>query len=291
MKYAWIQRYRQRYPVQAMCTLLEVSPAGYYGWLRHTPSPRDQRREQLTQAIVRSHQRSYQVYGYRKVHQDLVQDYQIDCCRETVRRIMRAQYLRSKVKSRFVRTTDSRHDYQVAANILGGAFQVPQPDQVWVADITYIGTDNGWLYLAAIMDLFGRRIVGWSMSKHIDTKLVQDALGMALLHRGKIKGLMHHSDQGVQYCSDMYQAELVRHGITCSMSRKGNCWDNACMESFFGSLKSEWIRGRRYATREEAEKDVFFYIEMFYNTQRRHESLGYITPVEYEARYEKDHVA
>jgi len=291
VKYAWIKRYRYRYSVKIMCKMLEVSPAGYYGWLHHVPSNRDRWREKLAEVIVKSFERSYQIYGYRKVHQDLIQEYKVTCCKETVRRIMRAHFLRSKIKRGFIRTTDSTHEYKVADNILAGQFEVDRPDKVWVADITYIRTASGWLYLSAIMDLYGRRIVGWSMSNRIDTKLVKDALGMALLHRGKRTDLMHHSDQGSQYCSDMYQKDLEKNGITCSMSRKGNCWDNACMESFFGSLKSEWIADQRYASRKEAEKSIFFYIEMFYNRKRRHESLGYVTPVEYEAQYEKDHVA
>jgi transposase InsO family protein len=274
-----------------MCKILEVSPAGYYGWQRHTPSSRDKRREELTDLIVRSFERSYRIYGYRKVHQDLVQDFKVYCCKETVRKIMRANFLRSKVRKKFIRTTDSDHDYPTAGNILNGKFTVDKPDTVWVADITYIRTGSGWLYLSAIMDLYGRRIVGWSMSDRIDTKLVRDALGMALLQRGKIQELLHHSDQGSQYCSYLYQKELERNGIVCSMSRRGNCWDNACMESFFGSLKSEWIGDTRYASREEAKINIFTYIEMFYNRQRRHASLGYVTPVEFEEQYEKDHVA
>ncbi len=291
MKYAWIRRYERRYPVRLLCRLLAVSRSGYYGWQHRVPSAREEWRAELTEAIRHCHARSHRIYGHRKIHKDLVQEYRLQCCRETVRRIMRSQHLRSRVKRPFVRTTDSRHDYQVAANILKGAFEVDRPDRVWVADITYIRTDSGWLYLAGVMDLYGRRIVGWSMSKSIDATLVRDALGMALVHRGKITGLLHHSDRGSQYCSDMYQETLSAHGIQCSMSRRGNCWDNACMESFFGSLKSEWTTGKRYATREEAKKDIFMYIEMFYNRQRRHASLDYVTPVEYEARYEKDHVA
>jgi len=291
VKYAWMKRFSSRWPVRRMCRALHVSSSGYYGWLRRVPSKRAQWRKHLRELIQESHERSHKVYGYRKIHKDLIEDYKVDCCKETVRRIMRAHFWRSTVRKRFVRTTDSTHEYAVADNILGGDFSVDRPDQVWVADITYIGTDSGWLYLAAIMDLYGRRIVGWSMSSRIDAKLVSNALGMALVHRGTIRELVHHSDQGSQYCSDMYQDELKQHGITCSMSRRGNCWDNACMESFFGSLKTEWICDRKYATREEAGKDIFFYIEVFYNRQRRHASLGYVTPVEYEARYEQDHVA
>ena len=291
MKYAWIKRYSQRYPIDQMCEILQVSPSGYYAWVQHTPSKRDAWRVRIARAARDSHERSHRIYGYRKVHQDLVQEHKLECCRETVRRVMRAQHLRSRVKHRYIRTTDSDHAYACAENILDRDFTVDRPNKVWVADITYLKTDEGWLYLGAVMDLCGRRIIGWSMSNRITTQLVRDAIGMAIQHRGLHKDLLHHSDRGSQYCSDLYRQFLKDHGIECSMSRTGNCWDNACMESFFGSLKTEWTADRRYRTREEAKKDVFMYIEIFYNIQRRHASLDYVTPVEYEARYEKDHVA
>jgi putative transposase len=291
VKYKWIDRYKLRYPVDLMCRILEVSPSGYYSQLHRPKSNRAQWREKVADAVKFSHERSYRIYGYRKVHEDLAQEMKIECCKETVRRTMRACGLRSKMKRKWIRTTHSDHPYQVAANVLDGNFMVDQPNRVWVTDITYIPTGEGWLYLAGVMDLFGRRIVGWSMSPRIDTQLVSDALGMALKQRGMGKDLLHHSDRGSQYCSDMYQRILRRHGITCSMSRKGNCWDNACIESFFGSLKSEWVPGKRYETREEAKKDIFMYIEMFYNRQRRHATLGYVSPVEYETRHVENNVA
>ena len=157
--------------------------------------------------------------------------------------------------------------------------------------VRHIWTEEGWLYLAAVLDLFGRRAVGWSMSERIDARLVSDAFRMAVTHRGVGKELLHHSDRGSQYCSDMYQGLLKSYGIKCSMSRKSNCWDNACMESFFGSLKTEWTEGKRYKTRDEAKKDIFMYIELFYNRQRRHATLGYLSPVEYEDKYREHCVA
>lgn len=289
MKYAWIKDCKEGYTVSLMCKVLKVSTSGYYDWSKRKPGKRQQRRGILTDAVKASHRGSYEIYGYRKVHEDLVQEHKLDCCKETVRKIMKENGLKSRVKSRFVRTTDSDHEFKCAENILDREFAIYCPDKVWMADITYVSTKEGWLYLSSIMDLYGRRIVGWAMSDRIDTNLVSDALGMAFMHRGKISDLLHHSDRGSQYCSDMYQEVLQRNGITCSMSRKGDCWDNACMESFFGSLKTEWIGDKKYETRAEAQKDIFFYIEMFYNTQRRHASLGYVSPAEYEALYAKEH--
>jgi putative transposase len=276
-----------------MCRALRVSPSGYYGWLYHQPSARDRKRQIMTFAVKISHQRSHGIYGHRKIHEDLVQEHNIDCCVETVRRIMRDNGIRSRVKHKYVVTTNSNHDFKVADNILDGQFAVDQPDKVWTADITYIPTREGWLYLAAVEDLFNREIVGWATSENIDAFLVSEALRVALLRRsiGSESDILHHSDQGSQYCSDMYQELLTNNEITCSMSRKGNCWDNACMESFFGKLKNEWTKEKQYMTREEAKNDIFKYIEMFYNRQRRHEALGYVTPVEFRERYEKDHAA
>ena len=184
MKYQWIDRYKLRYPIDLMCRILGVSTSGYYGRINRPVSRRDLRRQKMTEAIKFSHERSYRIYGYRKVHEDLVQEMKIECCRETVRCIMRAHGLRSRIKRKWIRTTHSDHEYQVAGNVLDGNFRVDRPDRVWVTDITYIRTGEGWLYLAGVMDLFGRRIVGWSMSSRIDTQLVSDALRMALLQRG-----------------------------------------------------------------------------------------------------------
>ena len=210
------------------------------------------------------------------------------CCQETVRRIMGELGLHSWVRRKFVVTTDSDHNEPIAANILNRDFTAERPNQKWVADITYIATKEGWLYLAAVMDLYSRRIVGWSMSDQIDTALVASAMNMAIFHRRPIDDLMHHSDRGVQYASGDYQQKLKDLNIVCSMSRKGNCWDNAAMESFFGSLKTEWVYGKFYKNREIAKNDLFNYIEVFYNRQRRHASLGNVNPAAFEKRYEAD---
>lgn len=290
MKYAWIKNHRHEYSIRRMCRVLQVSRSGYYDWLKRKPSRLSLWRQELVRKITYFYNRSRKIYGYRKVHMDIIRETELRCCSETVRRQMRAHNMRSKVKRGFVCTTDSGHECGFAENILDGNFDISAPDRVWVADITYIRTKEGWLYLSTVMDLFGRRIVGWSMSSRRDAELVRNALEMALMQRGKPGGLMHHSDRGIQYCSEMYQDQLSRYGIICSMSRKGNCWDNACMESFYGSLKSEWIGENIYETREKAEKSTFIYIEMFYNRERRHASLDYMTPLEYERQYEENHV-
>jgi len=270
-----------------MCRVLEVSASGYYDRLNRKPSTQQQRRDKIARAASEYHFQSHQIYGYRKVWQDLYAA-GINCCEETVRRIMSELGLHSRVKRKFVVTTDSEHNEPIAANVLGREFNAEKPNQKWVADITYIATQEGWLYLAAVMDLYSRRIVGWSMSERIDTALVQSALDMAIFQRRPGAGLMHHSDRGVQYASGNYQLKLKDLDIVCSMSRKGDCWDNAAMESFFGSLKTEWVYGKKYESREIAKNDLFNYIEVFYNRKRRHASLGYVTPIAFEQRYEAD---
>ena len=287
MKYAWIKRNCQEFPVAIMCQVLDVSRSGYYDWHIRKPSDQQKRRDYLTQVAAKSFFDSHRIYGYRKVYEDLRED-NVTCCPETVRRVMRQTGLCSRVKRKFVVTTDSNHASPIAENILDRNFTATRPNQKWVADITYIPTDEGWLYLAGVMDLFGRRIVGWAMSSHIDAALVVSALNMAIVHRRPGAGLLHHSDRGSQYASDALQDLLDDHKILCSMSGKGDCWDNACMESFFGSLKTEWIYGKKYKTREEAKKDVFKYIEVFYNNKRRHAALGYLSPAEYEKLYMKN---
>ncbi len=281
MKYAWVREHDKEFAVSIMCDVLRISTSGYYGWLEHKPSMQRQRREHIAQAAVRFYFESERIYGYRKIYEDLRQA-NIDCCRETVRRIMRGIGLYSRVKRKFVHTTDSAHDMAVADNLLDRNFTAVSVNQKWAADITYISTDQGWLYLAAVMDLYSRRIVGWSMREHIDSELVTNALRMAIQNRKPQAGLLHHSDRGSQYACDDFRDLLEDNGIVCSMSRKGDCWDNACMESFFGSLKTEWVRDKKYLTFEEAKKDVFKYVEIFYNRRRRHASLGYLSPAAYE---------
>jgi putative transposase len=263
MKYAWIKKHNREFAVLNMCDVLQISTSGYYGWLEHKPSMQRQRRGHIAQAA------------------DLRQA-NIDCCRETVRRIMNQMGLFSRVKRKFVHTTDSDHGMAVAENLLDRDFTAAVVNKKWVADITYIPTEQGWLYLAAVMDLYSRRIIGWAMSEHIDSDLVTSALQMAISQRKPQAGLLHHSDRGSQYASDNFQDLLADNGIVCSMSRKGNCWDNACMESFFGSLKAEWVRDKKYSSFTEAKKDIFKYVEIFYNRRRRHASLGYLSPAAYE---------
>ena len=285
MRYAWIHEHQADYPVQGMCRVLEVSDSGYYDWRDRPPSDRRQRHQQIAQAAARAHVKNHRVYGYRKVYEELQAD-GVPCCEDTVRQVMRENGLRSKIKRKFVITTDSDHAEPVADNILNRDFSAERPNEKWVADITYIATAEGWLYLAAVMDLFSRRIVGWATSETIDSALTTSALKMAIEQRGPDAGLIHHSDRGVQYASGDYQDILKECKMTCSMSRKGNCWDNAVMENFFGSVKCEWVENQVFATRQAAKESLFKYIEVFYNRQRRHASLGYVSPAAYEEQYE-----
>lgn len=268
-----------------MCRALKVSTSGLYAWRSRKPSPRSILRDRIARAVAESHADSHQIYGYRRVHDDVVEDHEIPCCKETVRLVMADLGLRGKYKKRFVRTTDSDHDKPVAANLLERDFTAAGPNKKWLADITYIATREGWLYLATVLDVFSRRIVGWSMSARIDAALVCDAVKMAVGMRCPGKGLIHHSDRGSQYASESMEELFELHGIVVSMSRKGDPWDNAMQESFFGTLKTEWADGV-YESRDEARKELFKYIELFYNPRRRHSSLGNISPVEYERRWE-----
>jgi putative transposase len=281
VRYAWIKGHDKEYAVAEMCRILQVSASGYYDSLVRKHCLRRQRRRNISDAAARFYFESKRIYGYRKVHEDLL-ECSIVCCRETVRRIMRDMGLYSRVKRKFVLTTDSEHNMAVADNLLNRDFAATEPNLKWAGDITYIPTCQGWLYLACVMDLFSRKIVGWSMRQRIDSDLVMSALRMAVEQRKPDAGLLCHSDRGSQYASDSYQDLLDGNGIICSMSRKGNCWDNACMESFFGSLKTEWLDGKKYQTHQEAKNNLFEYIEMFYNRKRRHAALGYLSPADYE---------
>jgi putative transposase len=274
--------------VVVLCEVLEVSPSGYYAWLHRKPAVDKNRTQQMLQAVTVSYLQSDRIYGYRKVYKDL-QALSITGCRETVRRVMKRLGYSAQIKPKYIVTTDSDHSFAVADNMLDRDFSATAPNQKWVADITYIPTQEGWLFLAAVLDLFSRRIVGWAMSQWINEALVSSALQMAIRHRRPGPGLLHHSDRGSQYASDGYQDILGQVGMVCSMSRKGNCWDNAVMERFFGSLKREWVKDKIYPTREDAKKDLFKYIEWFYNVQRRHATLDYQTPAAVEERYRKEH--
>jgi putative transposase len=277
-----MENHSQQFPVDLMCEVLRVSRSGYYAWRQRAPSPQADRRVQLTQQIQKAHQASRQRYGSPRVHAEL-QAQGTSCSKNTVAKLMRQGGIRSKMQRRFVvRTTDGRHGHPVAENRLNQQFERSLPNQAWVADMTYIQTTEGWLYLAAVLDICSRKIVGWATADHLRAELPATALRMALTHRDSPKGLLHHSDRGVQYACDDYQQLLRAHGITPSMSRTGNCYDNAMMESFFGTLKTELTHHETYSTREEARESLFEYIEVFYNRQRRHSALDYRSPNEYE---------
>jgi putative transposase len=282
MKYQFIADYQAEFEITVMCRVLGVSRSGYYAWCQRPVSPRKMADDLLLEQIKQTHQHSRQTYGSPRVHAELVAQ-GLRCGRNRVARLMRLYGLSATQKRHFkVKTTDSDHNQPVAPNLLAQAFEAQQPDQKWLADITFILTAEGWLYLAVVLDLYSRRIVGWAMSDSLGRQLVITALQMALLARQPPPGLLHHSDRGSQYASDDYQAVLTQYQLRCSMSRTGNCYDNAPMESFFGTLKTELIHRRHYATRAEARTDIFEFIEVFYNRFRRHSALGYLSPANYE---------
>ena len=283
MKYGFVRENHQRWPVGVMCRVLKVSRSGYYGWRKRPASRRQQRHEALVAKIRIAHQENRQLYGSPRIHRALLIDGEL-VSRNTVAKLMREAKIRAKQRRRFVpRTTDSTHQKPVAGNILDRDFTASEPDRKWAADITYVPTDQGWLYVAAVLDVYSRKIVGWSMADHMESELVIDALRMALHHRRPDEGLLHHSDRGVQYASDDYQHLLASQDITVSMSGRGDCWDNAMMESLWATLKTELIHLQSYATRGEARQSIFEYIEVFYNRKRLHSSLGYVSPESFEA--------
>ena len=259
-----------------------MSRSGFYDWLDRPESQRCRRHRQLTAKIRQVHIESKSIYGSPRIHGELVDQGEI-VGRNTVAHLMRKNNIQSKVHKRFVITTDSRHTKKSASNILNGEFTVARPRQKWVSDVTFIPTRKGWLFLAAILDLCSRRIVGWSMGNKNNAELVENALRMAVRQSGKVKGIVLHSDQGSQYTSASYQHLLESLGMVCSMSRKGNCWDNAPMESFFHSLKTEWVNFEDYRTRSEARSSIFSYIELFYNRKRRHSALNNKSPLVFES--------
>jgi transposase InsO family protein len=261
--------------------MLGVSRAGYYRWLSRSESIRKIENRLLLFEIRAAHRASRGSYGSPRVHSEL-SDRGVLCGKNRVARLMRVNNIRAKQRRKFKATTDSKHSLPVAENVLGRNFEAKRPNEKWVTDITYIPTKEGWLYLAVIIDLYSRLIVGWGMGERLAQVLVMDALKMALLRRNPSRGLLHHSDRGSQYAGDDYQNILAERGIICSMSRKGDCYDNAVAESFFHTLKTELVRHRSYETRSQAKADLFEYMEVFYNRKRRHSSLGYKSPAEYE---------
>jgi putative transposase len=283
MKYRFIADHSPEFPVTRMCRVLTVSTSGYYAWRERPQSQRAQDNLELVDRIKEVHAASRETYGSPRVHAELVQGQGIHCNKKRVERLMRIHDIRGRQRRRRrVKTTDSNHSLPVAPNLLDRQFEADLPNRKWVADITYVPTDQGWLYVAAVLDLFSRRVIGWSMADTLCTWLVKNALEMAISFRHPQAGLLHHSDRGSQYASAEYQAMLQTSRVVPSMSRAGNCYDNAAMESFFGTLKCELIHDRRYRTQAEARQDIFEYIEVFYNRQRRHSSLGYLSPVAYE---------
>lgn len=281
MKFGFIHAKKACFPVAVLCEQLGVSRSGYYAWAKRAQSLRSRSDRELGLEVAAVHQESRGRYGSPRVHAELRARGR-HVARKRVARLMRQQGLAARRRRRFVRTTDSAHRQPVAANVLSRHFSPGQPNCTWATDITYVATRQGWLYLAVVLDLFSRQVVGWAMGPSIDTQLVLGALDMALKSRKPPRGLLHHSDRGSQYASADYQRALEQRGIRCSMSRKGNCWDNAVVESFFSSLKMELVHEADFATREQASAALFEYIELFYNRKRRHSSLGYLSPVEYE---------
>ena len=281
MRYRFVERYKKAWPVRLMCKVLKISPGAYYAWRKRPEPARMRENRALIPRVREIHAQMRESYGARRMADELCKR-GVDCGRDRARTLMHLADVRVKQKKKFRVTTDSKHNLPVAPNLLDRQFDVSAPNRVWASDITYIWTVTGWLYLATVMDLYSRRIVGWSMGTSMSRKLVMDALLMAIWRRKPGKGLIHHSDRGSQYCSEDFQKLLAQHGMVCSMSRKGNCWDNAVMERFFRSLKSEQICFARYQVPEEAKRDIVDYIEMFYNSRRAHSYLGYLSPNEYE---------
>jgi transposase InsO family protein len=272
------------WPVVWMCEALEVSASGYYAWTSRPDSPTRKWREELVGAIEEIHADMKRRYGSPRMTAELNARGH-ECSENTVAELMREHGIRARAPRRFVRTTDSDHRRPVAANVLDRDFEPAGPNESWCADITYVPTGEGWLYLAVVEDLFSRMIVGWSMDHSMESRLVVDALDMALARRRPSAGLVAHSDRGSQYASGHYQRVLSEEGITCSMSGVGQCWDNAPVESFFGRLKCEVEPGEVFATRDQARAELFEYLEVFYNRVRRHSSLGLVSPEEFERTY------
>jgi putative transposase len=291
MKFAFIQAHAEAHHIVTLCRVLAVSKAGYYAWIKRPPSARAEQDAQLAADIKTIHRRSRRTYGSPRVQEELKAEGKHHG-EKRVARIMRDGGIRAKAPRRFRGTTDSTHAHPVAPNLLDRHFSVRDANgvravnRIWVGDITYLSTREGWLYLAVILDLASRRVIGWAMRHTLEGALTRDALLMALIDRRPSAGVLHHTDRGSQYAAGEYQALLAARGMTCSMSRVGDCWDNAVAESFFATLKRELADDANWATREEARTAVFEYIEVWYNRQRRHSSLGYLSPVAYELQQE-----
>jgi len=281
MKYQFMKDNSKIFPVKKMATVLKVSRSCYYAWLNSGPSAHEIRDRGLRVEITRIFEEYRKLYGSPRIYKEL-QGTKYSCSRSRVARLMRENDLVARQKRRFKVTTDSSHDYPVSPNLVNQNFSVGSINECWVSDITYIDTMEGWLYLCSILDLFSRRVVGWSMASHIRSELAIDALNMAFMHREPAEGLIFHSDRGIQYASKAFRKKLESYKMIQSMSRKGNCWDNAPAESFFSTLKMEEVYHKKYRTKEEARQSIFEYIEVFYNRQRSHSFLDFTSPVKYE---------
>lgn len=289
MRYQFIQKHAGQVPVSVLCRALKVSKSGYYAFKKRKTSKRQQEREQLLVYIRQFFQKSDGSYGSIRIWEDLNECDDLKAAgicagRHRVARLMRQAGLKATVAPKFVVTTDSKHEFPIAENLLNREFGATEANVKWASDITYIWTREGWLYLAVVLDLFSRRVVGWCMQQSMDRSIVLNALEMALGQRQPGVGLLHHSDRGSQYASGTFQDRLESAGISCSMSRRGNCWDNAPVESFFGTLKQELVHRCDFVTRAAARSKIFEWMEVWYNRSRRHSSLGYISPVEFERR-------
>lgn len=291
MKFELVDAEKANYPVEVLCDVLEVSRSGYYAWRTRPVSARSRSDAQLAVEIAATHARSRKRYGSPRVHQALRRGGR-RVSRKRVERLMREHGIVARQKRRFRRTTDSRHAHPIAPNIVERQFAPSAPNQVWAGDVTYIATDEGWAYLAVLLDLFSRRVVGWAMSSTNDTELALAALERAVRGRGVLPaGLVHHTDRGSPYASDEYRKALSVCEMVASMSRRGDCWDNAVSESFFATLRTELVDGERYPTRRAAERAIGDYIESFYNIERLHSFLGYVSPVEFELRSRIERIA
>jgi len=286
VRYQFIKERQQQFSLTALCRVMAVCRGGFYAWRKREKSARQQQNESLTEQIQAVHEESDQTYGSPRIFAEL-QEAGVACSEKRIARLMRLHGIRALLPQRFVVTTDSNHDMPVAQNLLDRMFGAERPDTRWSADITYIWTRQGWLYLAVLLDLFSRRVVGWAMSQTIDRSLVLCALDMAIAGRKPGLDLLCHSDRGSQYASGDYQKRLKEAGIVCSMSRRGNCWDNAPTESFFASLKKELVYRTRFETTDQARRALFEWIEVWYNRKRRHSAIGYISPDAFERQYQQ----
>lgn len=284
MKYGRIDELRRQYPAAAMCRVLGVSESGYHAWRKRAPSPRQLENARLEVQIKAAHERTRHTYGPERLQADLA-DHGVRVGVHRIKRIRGELGLRCKQKRKFKATTDSRHNLPVAPNLLGRQFAVAAPNKAWVTDITYVATDEGWLYLAGLKDLFDGELVGYAIAERMTQQLVMKALFRAVVSHRPGAGLVHHSDRGSQYCAHAYQKLLRQFGMRASMSRKGDCWDNAPMESCWGSLKTEFIHHRRFATREQAMREIAEHIEIFYNRIRKQARLGYLSPAAFRQQY------